>query len=310
MEPMLRAPISGFSRAMWPTRCSMGMPTAPVEKLMMMSLRLRISSMIWRYFSTLKLGIPSSSRAWMWTTAAPASAQRLASSAISTGVYGMYWHCLRVLSAPVSATVMTTCSRLDVSIALLSCDRVRLRRWCRGRTLDDGVGDPLGRLELGIVSDICEFDDVGARSAFPDHLDHVRPRDRVGHAPQEADRQRGLLHRRLPALLVGGAFGDVFDQAVVVLGAAPARHRLPVLVQFLTRGLVGRGEDFGPALRELRLRHRARHQEADHRPLQQHLDPARPGKVAVNAAVEEGVVGHFGVEPALFLARQQLQRNR
>ena len=70
---------------MWPTRSSIGMPTAPVEKLMMMSVRLRISAMISAYFETLKLGRPSSSRAWMWTTAAPASARR-ASSAISTGV--------------------------------------------------------------------------------------------------------------------------------------------------------------------------------------------------------------------------------
>src|SRR5258708_9759171 len=206
---MLRAPISGLSRAMWPTRSSIGIPTAPVEKLMMMSVRLRISSMIWRYFSTAKLGVPSSLRAWMWTTAQPASAQRRASSAISTGVYGMYSHCLRVVSAPVRAAVMTTLWRLKVSIALLylpaTCTGPLLARGARAlrpaqRTVNDRRCHPLGRFELRIVSDIRKFDEVGARPAILDRFRHMRPGNRTDHAPNKADRAAGSLHRTLPPL--------------------------------------------------------------------------------------------------------------
>src|SRR5437868_13230908 len=49
------------------------------------------------------VGDPSSLRAWMWTIAAPASYARRASSAISTGVYGMAGQCFLVVTAPVSA---------------------------------------------------------------------------------------------------------------------------------------------------------------------------------------------------------------
>src|ERR1700680_222264 len=178
---MLRAPISGLRRAMWPTRCSIGMPTAPVEKLMMMLLRWRISSMIPRYFSTLKLGSPSSSRAWMCTTAAPASAQRRASSAISTGVYGMYSHWLRVVRAPVRAAVITTRSRPMLSIPLLIlCGPLA---W----PLDNRRQYPLRGLQLRIMTDVLEPYDVGSWPALFDYLRHVRTRHRVRHPPDEAD---------------------------------------------------------------------------------------------------------------------------
>jgi hypothetical protein len=60
-------------------------------------------------------GLPSSSRAWMCTTWAPASQARLASSAISTGVYGIAGHCARLASTPVSAQeTMTGASGFDM----------------------------------------------------------------------------------------------------------------------------------------------------------------------------------------------------
>src|SRR5262245_52667158 len=49
------------------------------------------------------VGAPSSVRAWMCTIAAPASYARRASSAISTGVYGIAGQCFLVVTAPVSA---------------------------------------------------------------------------------------------------------------------------------------------------------------------------------------------------------------
>ena len=86
MEPMFRAPISGISSLMWAIRCSTGTPIAPVEKLTMTSLRERTSERISANVSTRHSGPPSGVRAWMWTIAAPASAARFASSAISRGV--------------------------------------------------------------------------------------------------------------------------------------------------------------------------------------------------------------------------------
>jgi hypothetical protein len=62
------------------------MPTAPVEKLMTTSLLARTSWKMRRKVVTLQSGPPSGVRAWMWTMAAPASAARLASSPISSGV--------------------------------------------------------------------------------------------------------------------------------------------------------------------------------------------------------------------------------
>jgi ActR/RegA family two-component response regulator len=56
------------------------------------------------------VGEPSSLRAWMWTTAAPASYARRASSAISTGVYGIAGQCFLVVTAPVRAQDTMTLS--------------------------------------------------------------------------------------------------------------------------------------------------------------------------------------------------------
>src|ERR1700716_1316277 len=117
----------------------------------------------------------------------------------------MYSHCFRVVSAPVRAAVITTRPPLNVSIACLV--RARLPLGGRARAFEDRRRDTVGVLELRIVPDIGELDDVSAGAALLDDLQHVRPRDGVGHAPHEADRQAGLFYRELPALLVGGALG-------------------------------------------------------------------------------------------------------
>src|SRR5579864_1640744 len=104
---MLSAAISGRSSRMWAILSSAGIPTAPVEKFTSTSVRARTSERILPNVSTLQSGPPSGVRAWMCTIAAPASAARFASSAISRGVYGMAGHCSRVASTPVSAAVMT-----------------------------------------------------------------------------------------------------------------------------------------------------------------------------------------------------------
>src|SRR2546425_5470722 len=104
---MFSAAISGLRSRMWAMRSSGGMPTAPVEKLMIASVRARTAEKISAKVSTLQSGPPSGLRAWMCTIAAPASAARLASSPISLGVYGMAGHCSRVASTPVSAAEMT-----------------------------------------------------------------------------------------------------------------------------------------------------------------------------------------------------------
>src|SRR6478736_2476376 len=59
------------------------------------------------------VGEPSSLRAWMCTIAAPASYARFASSAISTGVYGIAGQCFLVVTAPVRAQEMITLSAAD-----------------------------------------------------------------------------------------------------------------------------------------------------------------------------------------------------
>src|SRR6266567_6997336 len=105
MEPMLRAAISGLSSRMWAIRSSLGMPTAPVEKLTITSVRARTSSKMARKVSTLQSGPPSSVRAWMWTMAAPASAARRASSPISAGVYGIAGQSSRRARTPVRAAL-------------------------------------------------------------------------------------------------------------------------------------------------------------------------------------------------------------
>src|SRR5688500_18301495 len=56
------------------------------------------------------VGEPSSLRAWMCTTAAPASYARFASSAISTGVYGIAGQWRFVVTAPVKAQDRITLS--------------------------------------------------------------------------------------------------------------------------------------------------------------------------------------------------------
>ena len=77
--------MAGFTCAMWATRLSIG-PAPPVEKFRITGQRLRVSSAMAAYVEGSKVGPPASVRAWMWTTAAPASYARRASSAISAGV--------------------------------------------------------------------------------------------------------------------------------------------------------------------------------------------------------------------------------
>ena len=83
---MLSAAISGRSSLIWAIRSSLGMPTAPVEKLTMTSVRERTSAKMAEKVSTLQSGPPSGVRAWMWTMAAPSPAALAASSPISRGV--------------------------------------------------------------------------------------------------------------------------------------------------------------------------------------------------------------------------------
>ena len=78
--------MSGLSSLMCAMRCSRGMPTAPVEKLTMTSVRDRTSPRISPNVSFDQSGPPSAVRAWMCTIAAPAAAERAASSPISFGV--------------------------------------------------------------------------------------------------------------------------------------------------------------------------------------------------------------------------------
>src|ERR1700760_2535087 len=70
--------------------------------------------MIFANVSLFQVGEPSSLRAWMWTIAAPASYARFASSAISTGVYGIAGQCFLVVTAPVSAHERMTFDTLAV----------------------------------------------------------------------------------------------------------------------------------------------------------------------------------------------------
>ena len=86
MEPMFSAASSGLSSRMCAMRSSAGIPTAPVEKLTMTSLRALTSASIAANVSMLQSGAPDGVRAWMCTTAAPSLAARAASSPISRGV--------------------------------------------------------------------------------------------------------------------------------------------------------------------------------------------------------------------------------
>src|SRR5687767_2020819 len=119
---MLSAAIAGRS-ARWLTRSLIG-PAPPVDQLISTGDRLRVSSMIFANVSFDHVGTPSSVRAWMWTTAAPASYARLASSAISTGVYGIAGQCFLVVTAPVRAhDRITLSSELMVPGSLASIPR-------------------------------------------------------------------------------------------------------------------------------------------------------------------------------------------
>src|SRR6185503_4351820 len=109
---MFSAAIAGRS-ARWLTRSVIG-PAPPVDQLISTGQRFLVSSMIRVNVSLDHVGTPSSVRAWMWTTAAPASYARLASSAISTGVYGIAGQCFLVVTAPVSAHERMTFDTLAV----------------------------------------------------------------------------------------------------------------------------------------------------------------------------------------------------
>src|SRR5258707_15727202 len=98
---MLSAAIAGRCARCF-TRSVIG-PMPPVDQLTSTGQRARISSMIFWNVSGAQVGEPSSLRAWTWTIAAPASYARRASSAISTGVYGIAGQCFFVVTAPVSA---------------------------------------------------------------------------------------------------------------------------------------------------------------------------------------------------------------
>src|SRR6266540_2242943 len=92
---MLSAAICGRS-ARCDTRAVIG-PAPPVDQLMSTGDRARVSSWIRANVSLLHVGAPS-------------SYARLASSAISTGVYGMAGQCFLVVTAPVSAHERMTLS--------------------------------------------------------------------------------------------------------------------------------------------------------------------------------------------------------
>src|SRR3982751_5230918 len=108
---MLRAAICGRS-ARWLTRSVIG-PAPPVDQLISTGQRCRISAMMRAKGSFDHVGEPSSLRAWMCTIDAPASYARRASSAISTGVYGIAGQCFLVVTAPVRAQDRTTLSAAD-----------------------------------------------------------------------------------------------------------------------------------------------------------------------------------------------------
>src|SRR3954452_15012397 len=64
-------------------------------------------------------GTPSGVRAWMWIMLAPSSTARRASSAYSSGVYGIAGHWSRLATAPLIELVITTRSlKLIVLLAL------------------------------------------------------------------------------------------------------------------------------------------------------------------------------------------------
>src|SRR2546422_2412303 len=186
---MFNAAISGRRSRMWAMRSSGGMPTAPVEKLMITSVRARTSAKISAKVSTLQSGAPSGLRAWMCTMAAPASAARLASSPISLGAYGMAGHCSRVANTPVRAAVIT--------LLLISGPRELTAKprssWgisygdvavLAPRPVDPLVARLLDAVDdhapgLGRIDDVVDHRPPGGdvrADLRPDGFDHLRPR--------------------------------------------------------------------------------------------------------------------------------------
>src|SRR5512138_3316346 len=108
---MFSAAMCGRS-SRWLTRSVIG-PAPPVDQLISTGHRFLVSSMIAANVDFAHVGEPSSLRAWMCTIAAPASYARFASSAISTGVYGIAGQCFFVVTAPVRAQDKITLSASD-----------------------------------------------------------------------------------------------------------------------------------------------------------------------------------------------------
>src|SRR5688572_3731504 len=122
MEPMLSDATSGLSRSAGWSRSSTAMVGArPVVRLITTFAAALIFGRNCRKSSGSWEGLPfCGSRAWRWTTAAPASAAPIAPSAISSGVMGRYGDIEGVWIAPVTAQVMMTFR--DSAISVLLCE--------------------------------------------------------------------------------------------------------------------------------------------------------------------------------------------
>src|SRR3954454_3259478 len=89
----------------------------------------RIASVIAANSSISYDGTPSGVRAWMWIMLAPSSTTRRASSAYSSGVYGMAGHWSRLATAPLIEFVITT-----GSVKLMALQwAVRSAQWAGAR---------------------------------------------------------------------------------------------------------------------------------------------------------------------------------
>ncbi len=145
--PQLRVAISGLQRSGW-ARSSRPMPTAPpVEVCTMTSLFSRIRAMASAKSSRDCEGVPSGLRTWRWTTEAPASRQRAASSASSAAVTGSQGVCWRVVSAPTMAAVRMS-SRLG-GVTMTCGGGVMMGRGS-GRVARSGAGaESAGRTRRG-----------------------------------------------------------------------------------------------------------------------------------------------------------------
>src|SRR5262249_41123090 len=102
-----RAAMCGRLSAMYVHCSETSSRMVPVEKLRRIGQRLTTSSLMRAKTFGSNVGAPSSCRAWMCTTEAPASYALLHSCPISSGVYGMEGHCFRLARTPVTAQVMT-----------------------------------------------------------------------------------------------------------------------------------------------------------------------------------------------------------